>query len=151
MKIDNTVTLSHRLRLWIGTYLYLQMILERRTNQGMLRLTQLKDEGGVSSEDKTKGKEKVDRGPVTANVGQNGETKARTQHETTDETDQQLSHAGIGKPGLVSTPPAVDKMNPLAKPDLGKLTYNPITHAASMSEHQYLELASTMWSDFLCC
>lgn len=109
-----------------------EMILERRTNQGMLRLTQLKDEGGVSSGDKTKGKEKVDRGPVTANVGQNGETEARPQHETTDETDQQLSHAGIGKPGLVSTPPAVDKMNPLAKPDFGKLTYNPITHAANV-------------------
>ncbi|KAM7373180.1 hypothetical protein PAMP_008054 [Pampus punctatissimus] len=104
-----------------------EMMLERRTNQGMLRLVQLKDEGGVSNKDKPKGKEKVESDPVTVN----GDHETKTQHEKTDETNHVPSHAGITKPEPVnaSTPPAVEKMSTSVSPGLGKLTYNPITHA----------------------
>ncbi|CAK6949439.1 mitogen-activated protein kinase 15 [Scomber scombrus] len=63
-----------------------EMMLERKTHEGMLRLVQPKDEGSGSRVTKP--------GPVNA-----------------------------------STPPAVEKMSPSASPGLGKLTYNPITHA----------------------
>lgn len=110
-------------------------MLERRTSQGMLRLVQPKDEGGVSSKDKIKGTEKVERDPMTVNGNRNGDHEAKTQDEKT-ETNHVPSHAGITKPGPVnaSSPPAVEKMSPSATPGLGKLTYNPITHAPSMSE-----------------
>ncbi|KAM7384256.1 hypothetical protein PAMA_011550 [Pampus argenteus] len=108
-----------------------EMMLERRTNQGMLRLVQLKDEGGVSNKDKPKGKEKVESDPGTVN----GDHETKTQLEKTDEINHVPSHAGITKPEPVnaSTPPALEKMSTSVSPGLGKLTYNPITHAPSMS------------------
>ncbi|KAM7384255.1 hypothetical protein PAMA_011550 [Pampus argenteus] len=104
-----------------------EMMLERRTNQGMLRLVQLKDEGGVSNKDKPKGKEKVESDPGTVN----GDHETKTQLEKTDEINHVPSHAGITKPEPVnaSTPPALEKMSTSVSPGLGKLTYNPITHA----------------------
>lgn len=107
-----------------------EMMLERRTNQGMLRLVQPKGEGDVSSKDKPKGKEK-ERDPVTASGDGNGDHEGKTQHEKTEETNHSPSHTGITKPGPVnaSTPPAVEKMSSSVSPGWGKLTYNPITHA----------------------
>lgn len=127
--------------------LYLQMMLERRTNQGMLRLIQPKGGGGGSGREKPNVKDKVEKCPVTVNGSGDCDHEGKTQHEKTDETNHVPSPTGVTNPGPVnaSTPPAVE--NPVPTPGLGKLTYNPITHAPSMSdfictgstpiEHQY--------------
>uniref|UniRef100_A0A3Q3JL98 Mitogen-activated protein kinase n=1 Tax=Monopterus albus TaxID=43700 RepID=A0A3Q3JL98_MONAL len=56
--------------------------------------------------------------------------EGKPQHKKTAETNHVPSDTGITKPGPtnVSTPPAVEKMSPLASPGVGKLTFNPITH-----------------------
>lgn len=115
-------------------FLYLQMMLERRTNQGMLRLIQPKGGGCVSSGEKPSVKDKVEKGPAAANGNVDDDHEGKTQHEKPDETNHVPSHTGVAKPVNVSTPPAVEKTSPLTSPGLGKLTYNPITHAPSMPE-----------------
>ncbi|XP_034561451.1 mitogen-activated protein kinase 15 isoform X2 [Notolabrus celidotus] len=102
-----------------------EMMLERRTNQGVLRLIQPKDEG--SSGHKPSVKDKAEKCPEVANGNQ----------EKTTETKHLLSQTGVAKPGPVnaSIPPAVEKTSPLGSPSLGKLTYNPITHAPNGFVH----------------
>lgn len=100
----------------------------------MLKLIQPKDGGCVSSGERPSVKEKVEKGPVAANGNVDEDYEGKTQHEKTDETNHVPSHTDITKPVNVSTPPAVEKTSPLASPGLGKLTYNPITHAPSRSE-----------------
>lgn len=111
------------------------MMVERRTNQGMLRLLQPKDGGSNGSTEKPSVKDTVEKGSVAAN----GDHEGETQHEKTEETNHVPSPTGVTKPGPVnvSTPPAVEKSSPLSSPGLGKLTYNPITHAPSKSEIIY--------------
>ncbi|XP_041811306.1 mitogen-activated protein kinase 15 [Chelmon rostratus] len=108
-----------------------EMMLERRTNQGMLRLIQPKDRGCVSSGEKPSVKEKVENGPVAANCSGHEEHEGKTQHEKTDGANYVPSHTGVTKPGPVnvSAPLALETPSPLASHGLGKLTYNPITHA----------------------
>ncbi|XP_026155326.1 mitogen-activated protein kinase 15 [Mastacembelus armatus] len=109
-----------------------EMILERRTNQGMLRLIQQKDGGGVSSREKPSLKDKAEKGPVAANGDADDDCEGKPpQSKRTDEANHVPSHTGITKPGPVnvSTPSAVEKTSPLANTGLGKVTYNPITHA----------------------
>ncbi|XP_032391854.1 mitogen-activated protein kinase 15 isoform X1 [Etheostoma spectabile] len=108
-----------------------EMILERRTDQGLLRLVHPKDGGCVSSIEKPHVKDKVEKSPEAVNGC--GDRGGKTQHEKTKETNDVPSHTDVTKPGpvIVSTPPAVEKMSPLSSPGLGKLTYNPITHAPS--------------------
>lgn len=92
-------------------------MLERRTNQNMLTLVQPKD---GSRGDKPGATDKEGNGSAAAN-------------ETTDDDLEEKvheRHTPVPKP--VSTPPAVERMSPSAGPGLGKLTYNPITHAPSM-------------------
>ncbi|XP_070777841.1 mitogen-activated protein kinase 15 [Enoplosus armatus] len=105
-----------------------EMMLERRTNQGMLRLIQPKGGGCVSTGVKPSMKDKAE-GPTSENGKEDGDHEGKTQHEKTDETNHMPSHMDVTKPGPVnaSTPPAVE--SPLASPSVGKLTYNPITHA----------------------
>ncbi|XP_074469715.1 mitogen-activated protein kinase 15 [Sebastes fasciatus] len=107
-----------------------EMMLERRTNQGMLKLIQRPNGDCVSSVEKPSVRDKVEKGPVAAS-GDDEEHEGKTQHEKTEETNHGSSHTGVTKPGPVnvSTPPAVEKTSPLSSPCLGKLTYNPITHA----------------------
>ncbi|KAM9340055.1 mitogen-activated protein kinase 15 [Symphorus nematophorus] len=109
-----------------------EMMLERRTNQGMLRLIQPKEEGCVSGTEKPSVKDKVEKGAVAVNGSGNADHEGEAQHEKTDETNHVPSHTGFTKPGVpvnVSTSPAGERTSPLASPGLGKLTYNPITHA----------------------
>ncbi|XP_040909321.1 mitogen-activated protein kinase 15 [Toxotes jaculatrix] len=111
-----------------------EMILERKTNQGMLRLTQPKEIGCVSSREKPGVKDKGEKDPVAVNGDSNADHEGKPQHEKTDEKTHVPSHTGVTKPGPVnvSTQPAVEKTSPLASPGLGKLTYNPITHAPNI-------------------
>lgn len=99
-----------------------EMILEQRNNQGMLRLVQPKSEGFVG--DSYKSTEKVVKGPVESNCNQNSDREVQT--ETTDE-----KNAVVSKPGPMnaSNHLAAEKTNPPISPTVGKLTYNPITHA----------------------
>ncbi|XP_076610801.1 mitogen-activated protein kinase 15 [Chaetodon auriga] len=106
-----------------------EMMLERRTNQGLLRLIQPKDRGCVSGDEKPSVEDKVENAPVAANGSGDDDHEGKTQHKKTDETNYVPSHTGVTKPGPVSALPAVEKTSPLASPGLGKLTYNPITHA----------------------
>nr|WRY74758.1 mitogen-activated protein kinase 15 [Rachycentron canadum] len=128
LPVDDDVQLSvvqYRNRLY-------EMILERRTNQGMLRLIQPKDIGCVSSREKLVVKDNEEKGPVAVNGNGGGDHEERPQHEKTDEKNMP-SHMSITNPEplSVSTKPAVETTSPLASPALGKLTYNPITHAPS--------------------
>lgn len=113
---------------------YLQMMLEKRTNQGMLRLP--KDEDDVSSSEKPTVKEKAEKGPVAVNGNVDIVHEGKTQHEKNDETKP--------KPGPlnVSALSAVEKTNPLSSPGLGKLTYNPITHAPSTFEFMCTDVST---------
>ncbi|XP_070702260.1 mitogen-activated protein kinase 15 [Pempheris klunzingeri] len=103
-----------------------EMMLERRTNQGMVKLIQPKDRGCVSSGEKHSVKDKVEKGPGAVKSSDDDDNEGKMQHEKT-ETSHVPSHTGITKPVNVPAPPAVE--SPLASPDLGKVTYNPITHA----------------------
>lgn len=111
-------------------------MLERRTNQGTLRLTQSKDRSCVTSGEKPSATDKVENGPVAANGNEDDDHEGKVQHEKTDETNNVPSHAGVAdsEPVNVSALPAVEKKSPLASPGFGKVTYNPITHAPSMCE-----------------
>ncbi|KAM9838325.1 mitogen-activated protein kinase 15 [Aulostomus maculatus] len=109
-----------------------EMMLERRTNQGLQRLIQPKEEGGVSSREKPRGKEQVESSSETASGDSADDEEAKP--EKPDETHHLPSHTGVTKHVLVkaSPPPPEDKMSPSADPSLGKLTYNPITHAPNV-------------------
>ncbi|XP_023118756.2 mitogen-activated protein kinase 15 [Amphiprion ocellaris] len=101
-----------------------EMILEKRMNPGMLRLIQPKDGGCISSKEKPSVKcDKAEKGTGAANSNQDDDHEGKPQHEKTDETNHLASHTGVSKPS------AVEKTDPLASPGLGKITYNPITHA----------------------
>ncbi|KAJ4928586.1 hypothetical protein JOQ06_016376 [Pogonophryne albipinna] len=109
-----------------------EMMLERRTNQGMLRLIQPKDGRSVRSVEKPNVKEKVEKGLAKAS-GDN-DHKEETQHVKTEESNPEPLQTAVPEPAPVSTPLAVEKTSPLSSPlpspdGLGKLTYNPITHA----------------------
>lgn len=108
-----------------------EMMVEKRTNQGMLRLIQPKNGGCDSSREKQSAKVKAEKGPVAANGNEEDGCEGKTLHEKNDETNHVPSHTVVTKSGPVnvSAIPAVEKSSPLASPCLGKLTYNPITHA----------------------
>ncbi|XP_059206769.1 mitogen-activated protein kinase 15 isoform X2 [Centropristis striata] len=121
-----------------------EMILERRTNQGVLRLIQTKD--GSCGTEKPSVKDKAEKGPAAVNG--DGVHERETQHEKTEETNHVPPHTGVTKPEPVnvSTPPAVEKTSPLSSPGVGKLTYNPITHAPNAfvrSPHYYSSTAAS--------
>ncbi|XP_062266185.1 mitogen-activated protein kinase 15 isoform X3 [Platichthys flesus] len=107
-----------------------EMMVERRTNQGMLRLIQPKDRECVSSRERPGVNDKVEKGPVAVNGDGHGDNEGKPLHEKSDEEKQVPSEAGVAKPEPVnvSTQPAAEK-SPLSSPALGKPTYNPITHA----------------------
>lgn len=102
----------------------------------MLGLIQPKDIHCVSSREKPSLKDKGEKDRGAVNGDGIGEHEGKPQHEKTDEKNHLLSHTGVIKSGPVnvSPQPAVEKTSPLVSPDVGKLTYNPITHAPSMSE-----------------
>ncbi|XP_019945882.1 mitogen-activated protein kinase 15 isoform X2 [Paralichthys olivaceus] len=107
-----------------------EMMLERRTNQGMLRLIQPKDRDCVSSRERPSVDDKVEKGPVAVNGDGHGDNEGKPLQETSDEKNHVPSHAAVANPVPVnvSTQPAAEK-SPLSSPALGKPTYNPITHA----------------------
>ncbi|XP_075995744.1 mitogen-activated protein kinase 15 [Genypterus blacodes] len=94
-----------------------EMMLERRTTNGIQRPTQLKQGCATSDEDKLNGKD-GDR-----------DQYGQTQREKTDQTNHLPLHSVIAKPEPVdkSYQPAVEKMSPTTCPGR-RLTYNPITH-----------------------
>lgn len=102
----------------------------------MPRLIQPRDRSCVTGGEKPSVTEKIENGPVAANVNEDDDHEGKAQHEKTDETNNVSSHAGGAKSGPVnvSVVPAVEKKSQLASPGFGKLTYNPITHAPSMCE-----------------
>ncbi|XP_047460168.1 mitogen-activated protein kinase 15 isoform X2 [Mugil cephalus] len=107
-----------------------EMILERRTNQGMLRLIQPKNGGCVSSDEKpgVRCEKEGEKGAAVANGGLAGNHEEKPQPEKTDETSHAPSHVGVAKSGPVTgaASSAAEKMSP------GKQTYNPITHAPNV-------------------
>ncbi|XP_060948701.1 mitogen-activated protein kinase 15 isoform X2 [Limanda limanda] len=126
LPVDDGVQLS------VGQYrnkLY-EMMVERRTNQGMLRLIQPKDRECVSSRERPGVNDKVEKAPVAVNGDGHGDNERKPPHEKSDEEKQVPSEAAVAKPEPVnvSTQPAAEE-SPLSSPALGKPTYNPITHA----------------------
>lgn len=111
--------------------LYLQMMLERRTNQGMLKLIQPKD-----CVEKSIVTYNVENGSVIVNGCGDVDHVEKTQCEKSNRTNNLSLHAGVPKPGPVNVtaPPALEKTSSSDGPLLGKVTYNPITHAPSMFE-----------------
>ncbi|XP_058474495.1 mitogen-activated protein kinase 15 [Solea solea] len=106
-----------------------EMILERRTNQGKLRLIPEKDKDCISSREKPSVKDKGETGPMTEN--DNGDNEGKPQHGKTEEKNHVPLQTSVTKPEPVnvSTPSAVEKTSPVVSPALRKTTYNPITHA----------------------
>uniref|UniRef100_A0A8C5DL95 Mitogen-activated protein kinase 15 n=1 Tax=Gouania willdenowi TaxID=441366 RepID=A0A8C5DL95_GOUWI len=92
-----------------------KMIVERRTKQGMLWRVPPKDRGGGSNRENP---------PCD---------KKEPEPRDGDHTNGELSHAVVNKPGAtnVVTQPAVENTGLISSPGLGKLSYNPITHAPS--------------------
>ncbi|KAM4725972.1 mitogen-activated protein kinase 15 isoform 2-T2 [Anableps anableps] len=105
-----------------------EMILERRSHPGMLRLPNNKD--CVDGQEKPKGRrcDKEERGPVAAT---SINTEGKTHNEETGETNHEPSHTEATKieAANASTTSAMEKTSPLVGHGLGKPTYNPITHA----------------------
>lgn len=99
-------------------------MLERRTNQSMLKLIQPNLGSRVSRGEKPSEKDQEGNSSAAANENADSEPEEQTHQK----------HPSVPKPGPthVSTPPAVERMSPTVGPGLGKLTYNPITHAPSM-------------------
>lgn len=90
----------------------------------MLRLIQPKDGGcGTSGRSVTEG-----------NGNDDGDHEGKTQQAHTDEANNVPVQSGITKPGPVNvlTSPSGERTNLHVNPSMGKLTYNPITHAPSM-------------------
>lgn len=109
--------------------MFLQMMLEKRTNQGILRLIQPK-EGGCGTTSLTE-----ENDPVARNRNGAGGHVVEARPAKVDEaydTSEQLSITK-NEPVTVSTPHAVGKTSPHVNPAVGKQTYNPITHAPSMT------------------
>lgn len=104
-------------------------MLEKRTNQGILRLIQPK-EGGCDTTQRSLAGENV---PVARNRSGDGGCEVETRRAQVDETNDTSGQLGMTKanPVVVSTPLAVEKPTPHVNPAVGKLTYNPITHAPS--------------------
>lgn len=105
-------------------------MLERRTNQGMLRLIQPKDGGCATS-----GRSVTERnGSVARNANGDGDHEGKTQQAKTDEANSVPPQSGITKPGPVNvlTSPYGERTSLHVNPAMGKLTYNPITHVPSM-------------------
>ncbi|KAF7669358.1 hypothetical protein LDENG_00196470 [Lucifuga dentata] len=116
-----------------------EMMLESRTNQIIQRPIQPKDGRCVSDKDKLSGNDKGETGPALANEDEDRDQEGKTQHEKTDQTNHVSLHSGTSKPESVnaSTQPALDKMSPSTSPGMGRLTYNPITHAPNGPPHYY--------------
>ncbi|XP_068603254.1 mitogen-activated protein kinase 15 [Brachionichthys hirsutus] len=135
LPVDDDVRLSavqYRSKLY-------EMMQERRSNQGMLRLSQPKERSCVGSGPKNH---------AAANGHRDDDHEAKTQQERADETNDVPSDTGATKPGTVNglTPSAVVKADPVAS---GKLTYNPITHApngfaqSTVGPHYYRSTAAS--------
>uniref|UniRef100_A0A667WKB0 Mitogen-activated protein kinase 15 n=1 Tax=Myripristis murdjan TaxID=586833 RepID=A0A667WKB0_9TELE len=115
-----------------------EMMVEKRTNQTMPRPIQPKQSdrtgsgssGSGSDSDKPTGNDKEEKVPDAEQDGTVDQDR-KTQHEKTDRSKSLPLHGGIIKPGPEneSIQPPVEKSSRTANPVIGKLTYNPITHA----------------------
>lgn len=105
------------------------MMLERRTNQGILRLIQPK-EGGCDS---TRCSVPDENDPVARNRNGDGCNKVETRPAKVEEANDASAPSGVtkAKPVTMSAPPAAGKTSLHSDQAVGKLTYNPITHAPS--------------------
>ncbi|XP_028316395.1 mitogen-activated protein kinase 15 [Gouania willdenowi] len=103
-----------------------KMIVERRTKQGMLWRVPPKDRGGGSNRENPPCDKKEPE-------PRDGDHVRKPPLENTGQTNGELSHAVVNKPGAtnVVTQPAVENTGLISSPGLGKLSYNPITHAPS--------------------
>lgn len=106
-------------------------MLEKRTNQGILRLIQPK-EGGCET---TRRSSTEENDPVARNRNGDGGHVVEARPAKVDEANDTSEQLGITKaePVTVSTPLAAGRTSPHVNPAVGKLTYNPITHAPSMT------------------
>lgn len=109
--------------------MFLQMMLEKRTNQGILRLIQPR-EGGCGTTQRSLTEE---NDPVARNRNGDGGHEVETRPAKVDEANDTSGQLDTTKaePVNVSTPLAVGKTSPHVNQAVGKLTYNPITHAPS--------------------
>ncbi|KAM3858477.1 mitogen-activated protein kinase 15 [Diretmus argenteus] len=119
-----------------------EMMLEKRTNQRMPRPIQPEQSdrtgpgssesgSGPAHDGDVNGKDKGEKDQVAVNGDGSGDHEGETQHEKTDKTNHLPLHTGISKPQPMnaSSQPTVEKTSPTASPVMGRLTYNPITHA----------------------
>lgn len=93
----------------------------------------------VSSQGKPEVKcDEEEKGPVAVNSQRDGSHEGKPQHEQTDETSHTPSCTDVTKPGAANaSAPSLEKTSSLPGPGLGKITYNPITHAPSKTIYLY--------------
>lgn len=96
----------------------------------MLRLIQPKDGGcATSGRSVTEG-----NGSLARNGNGDGDHEGKTQQAKTDDANNVPVQSSVTKPGPVNvlTSPSGERTSLHVNPAMGKLTYNPITHAPSM-------------------
>lgn len=119
------------------------MILERRTQQGTLRLPNNKACGDSQEKPSSRKSDKEEESPAAA-ASNNNERK--TCNEETGETNHEPSHTEIAKTEAAnaSNPSTTEKTSPQPGYRLGKPAYNPITHVSSMTTYFFARM-------FPCC
>ncbi|KAM9738203.1 mitogen-activated protein kinase 15 [Menidia menidia] len=106
-----------------------EMILEKRTNQGILTLP--KDGGFASGCEKlTVRHDKGEKGPVAAGCHGDSTHEGKPQPQPATESNQEPSHPAGTKPRALnaSTSSSEEQASPGAGYSSGKPSYNPITH-----------------------
>ncbi|XP_032437734.1 mitogen-activated protein kinase 15 isoform X1 [Xiphophorus hellerii] len=107
-----------------------EMILERRTQQGILRLPNNRACGDSQEKPSSRKSDKEEESPAAA-ASNNNERK--TCNEETGETNHEPSHTEIAKTEAAnaSNPSTTEKTSPQPGYRLGKPAYNPITHVSN--------------------
>ncbi|XP_014890942.1 mitogen-activated protein kinase 15 isoform X1 [Poecilia latipinna] len=107
-----------------------EMMLERRTHQGTLRLPNNRTCGDCQEKPSSRKGDKEEQGPAAA-ASHNNERKTR--NEETGETYHEPSHMEVTKTEAAnaSNPSTTEKTSPQPGHRLGKPAYNPIAHTSN--------------------
>ncbi|XP_014843966.1 PREDICTED: mitogen-activated protein kinase 15 isoform X2 [Poecilia mexicana] len=107
-----------------------EMMLERRTHQGTLKLPNNRTCGDCQEKPSSRKGDKEEQGPAAA-ASHNNERKTR--NEETGETYHEPSHTEVTKTEAAnaSNPSTTEKTSPQPGHRLGKPAYNPIAHTSN--------------------
>ncbi|XP_008420217.1 mitogen-activated protein kinase 15 [Poecilia reticulata] len=104
-----------------------EMMLERRTHQGTLRLPNNRTCGDCQEKPSSRKDDKEEQGPAASH------NERKTHNEETGETNHKPSHLEVAKTEATnpSNPITTEKMSPQPGYRLGKPPYNPVAHTSN--------------------